>query len=285
MGIDPLKVWNAIAIFSKEPVSLSLPIGEEDDELEACIEDTVIPRPEDELDSKALCEDVTKLLTVLDERSRKVIELRFGIDCEPLSLEKVSQVLGLTRERIRQIEAKALRTLRPHAGNLRCYISDVDSENNVIQKPVSVTGNHHNRHKVLKENGGFGVEQETIKQTNITDNTNGKYPANGTAEERKAWFQEHKSEMLEYLRDTKDFKKTQDHFGVPRQLVAHLFKNKARAEECRENLIASVFKPVTPVFSITITDRDLVGLPPEEFARVWEAIGFLFRIRLSIEAE
>jgi len=98
---------------SLEPVSLETPIGEDDDQLSDCIEDQSIPRPEDEATQALLSQQIRGLINTLPERERQVIELRFGLDNGTgRTLEEVSQELGITRERVRQIELKALKILR-----------------------------------------------------------------------------------------------------------------------------------------------------------------------------
>jgi RNA polymerase primary sigma factor len=96
-----------------EPVSLEMPIGEDDDQLSDCIEDQSIARPEDEAAVSMLGQQIREVINALPERERKVIELRFGLDNgSGRTLEEVSTELGITRERVRQIEMKALKILR-----------------------------------------------------------------------------------------------------------------------------------------------------------------------------
>ena len=96
-----------------EPVSLEMPIGEDDDQLSDCIEDQSIARPEDEAAVSMLGQQIRQVIGTLPERERKVIELRFGLDNgSGRTLEEVSSELGITRERVRQIEMKALKILR-----------------------------------------------------------------------------------------------------------------------------------------------------------------------------
>jgi RNA polymerase primary sigma factor len=116
--------WLLTAI-SREPISLETPIGEEDDQLSDCIEDQSIPGPEDQLTEVLLREQLYNALNSLPLRERRVIELRFGLeDGYSRTLEEVSTELGVTRERVRQIECKALSILR-HPSNsvkLRDYL-------------------------------------------------------------------------------------------------------------------------------------------------------------------
>jgi len=99
---------------SQDPVSLETPIGEEDDShLGDFIKDERTMSPEEYATVEMLKEELTNVLLTLTDREEKVLRLRFGLDdgqCR--TLEEVGQIFGVTRERIRQIEAKALRKLR-----------------------------------------------------------------------------------------------------------------------------------------------------------------------------
>lgn len=99
---------------AQEPVSLETPIGEEEDShLGDFIEDHDAPAPADAASFTLLREQLEEVLTTLTDREKKVLELRFGLeDGRSRTLEEVGQHFGVTRERIRQIEAKALRKLR-----------------------------------------------------------------------------------------------------------------------------------------------------------------------------
>ncbi|MBR3306767.1 MAG: RNA polymerase sigma factor RpoD [Lachnospiraceae bacterium] len=99
---------------SQEPVSLETPIGEEEDShLGDFIQDDNVPVPADAAAFTLLREQLDKILGTLTERERKVLTLRFGlIDGRGRTLEEVGKEFSVTRERIRQIEAKALRKLR-----------------------------------------------------------------------------------------------------------------------------------------------------------------------------
>lgn len=99
---------------SQEPVSLETPIGEENDShLKDFIEDHDTLAPADSAAFKMLKEQLEDVLDTLTEREENVLRLRFGLDDgRSRTLEEVGQVFGVTRERIRQIEAKALRKLR-----------------------------------------------------------------------------------------------------------------------------------------------------------------------------
>lgn len=103
-----------ISKISQEPVSLETPIGEEEDShLGDFIQDEHIPVPADEAARTLLREQLEKVMDTLSEREQKVLALRFGLeDGKPHTLEEVGREFQVTRERIRQIEAKALRKLR-----------------------------------------------------------------------------------------------------------------------------------------------------------------------------
>jgi RNA polymerase primary sigma factor len=99
---------------SQEPMSLETPIGsEEDSYLGDFIKDETMPEPDDAASQQLLREQLRTILNSLNFRERQVLEMRFGLkDGQSHTLEEVGQAFGVTRERIRQIEAKALRKLR-----------------------------------------------------------------------------------------------------------------------------------------------------------------------------
>ncbi len=113
MELDADRVREIIKI-SQEPVSLEMPIGEEEDSnLGDFIEDNKILAPADAASRKMLKEQMDDVLGTLSERERQVLAMRFGLDDgRTRTLEEVGKAFGVTRERIRQIEAKALRKLR-----------------------------------------------------------------------------------------------------------------------------------------------------------------------------
>lgn len=119
------KVQNILKV-SEEPISLELPVGDEENStLADFIEDQEAAAPVDEATREMLREQVQSSLALLSERERQVLELRFGlIDGKDHTLEEVSQFFDVTRERIRQIEAKALRKLRhpSRSSDLREYL-------------------------------------------------------------------------------------------------------------------------------------------------------------------
>lgn len=113
MGLSEERVREILKI-AQEPVSLETPIGEEEDShLGDFIEDQDAPAPADAASFMMLREQLEEVLDSLTEREQMVLRLRFGLDDgRSRTLEEVGQVFGVTRERIRQIEAKALRKLR-----------------------------------------------------------------------------------------------------------------------------------------------------------------------------
>ncbi|WP_127848149.1 RNA polymerase sigma factor RpoD [Lacticaseibacillus hulanensis] len=113
MDIPTEKVREILKI-AQEPVSLETPIGEEDDShLGDFIEDADATSPEDHASYQLLKEQLESVLDTLTDREENVLRLRFGLDDgRTRTLEEVGKVFGVTRERIRQIEAKALRKLR-----------------------------------------------------------------------------------------------------------------------------------------------------------------------------
>ncbi len=122
---DPEKVREILKI-SQQPASLDTPVGDEEDSyLGDFIYDTTAPTLFDTASRGLLKEQLNTVLSTLSDRERRVLEERFGLkDGKPKTLEEVGRMFAVTRERIRQIEAKALRKLRhPSRGNkLRDYL-------------------------------------------------------------------------------------------------------------------------------------------------------------------
>ncbi|MBP3591610.1 MAG: RNA polymerase sigma factor RpoD [Clostridia bacterium] len=113
LGITPDKVREILKI-AQDPVSLETPIGEEEDShLGDFVEDNDSPAPSESASFSLLREQLCNILHTLTPREEQVIKLRFGLeDGRPRTLEEVGKQFEITRERIRQIEAKALRKLR-----------------------------------------------------------------------------------------------------------------------------------------------------------------------------
>ncbi len=125
LGIEPEKALEIIKI-SQEPASLESPVSdEEDSRLGDFIHDSAAPTLFDSASRELLKEQVDQVLGTLSDRERRVLEERFGLkDGRPKTLEEVGKMFAVTRERIRQIEAKSLRKLRhPSRGNkLKDYL-------------------------------------------------------------------------------------------------------------------------------------------------------------------
>ena len=120
MGTTPQKVREIVKI-SQEPVSLETPIGEEEDsQLGDFIEDEDATMPMEAVSEIMQKEELNAVLATLTQRERRVIELRFGLKGEhPRTLEEVGQKFNVTRERIRQIEAKTLAKLKAYRDSQR----------------------------------------------------------------------------------------------------------------------------------------------------------------------
>ena len=124
----PMDRIHELLLFSQEPVSLETPIGEEDDtHLGDFIQDSMIPVPADAVDYAMLKEQITEVLGTLTKREEQVLRMRFGLeDGHPRTLEEVGKEFHVTRERIRQIESKALRKLKhpTRSRKLKDYLTD-----------------------------------------------------------------------------------------------------------------------------------------------------------------
>ncbi len=126
VGMPAEKIKKILKI-AQEPVSLDMPIGdEEDSSFGEFVEDTKVSDPYEETVKSFKREQVEKLLSCLTDRERRVIELRFGLrDGQCMTLEEVGKIFGVTRERIRQIEAKALKKLKSPQ-RLKMILEDFD---------------------------------------------------------------------------------------------------------------------------------------------------------------
>jgi len=97
---------------TRETVSLEAPIGDSDASLGDFIEDEDSAQPEEVASDSMMKRDLGRVLASLSERERRILELRYGLhDRDPMTLEQVGKALGVTRERVRQMELKTLRRL------------------------------------------------------------------------------------------------------------------------------------------------------------------------------
>jgi len=126
MGVDPEKIYQ-IEKINQDTLSLENPVGSDDDDrstLGDFIADTFLPSPVQESSERILTEQVRSILNDLSPKERKILEMRHGLmDGIYHTLEEVGREFGVTRERIRQIEAKALEKIRTHdkARHLKSY--------------------------------------------------------------------------------------------------------------------------------------------------------------------
>ena len=125
IGIDAERV-EEIMKFSRLPMSLEAPMGDEGDyAIGDFIEDKTLPSPGDLAETQAMKTQVEEALCTLTDRESRVLRLRFGIEGgRTHTLEEVGKEFGVTRERIRQIESKALQKMRmsSRSGRLRDYV-------------------------------------------------------------------------------------------------------------------------------------------------------------------
>ena len=125
LDVNPKKVEHMIQV-ARRPISLQMPIGdEEDDVLGDFIEDQETPAPDETASQNLLREQLDGILDMLPPREARILQLRYGlIDGQVLTLNEVGRKMGVTRERVRQIEAQALNRLRRYGiqRQLRAYI-------------------------------------------------------------------------------------------------------------------------------------------------------------------
>jgi RNA polymerase primary sigma factor len=139
MNVDPRRVHWMLQV-SWTPISLESPVGDdEDSEFGMFVEDEVTPTPLQTTQDNMLRERVEQVLSTLSPREARIISLRFGLDNDrPYTLEEVGQKFGLTRERIRQIEGKALRRLR-HPCRSR-LLKDYVEQSGMVPVQISLEG-------------------------------------------------------------------------------------------------------------------------------------------------
>ena len=125
LGMSPEKVRKVLRS-AQEPISLETPIGDDEDTfLKDFIEDKSIPNPEEYVTRKLLREQLEKVLATLSEKEREILRYRYGlVDGTEYTLEQVGKMFNVTRERIRQIESKAIRKLR-HPSRAK-YLKDFE---------------------------------------------------------------------------------------------------------------------------------------------------------------
>lgn len=113
LGISPEKARKVMRV-SQEPVSLETPIGDDEEtHLRDFIEDKSVPSPEEQVSRKLLREQLIKVLSTLGEKEREILMYRYGlVDGIEYTLEQIGEMFNVTRERIRQLETKAIRKLR-----------------------------------------------------------------------------------------------------------------------------------------------------------------------------
>jgi RNA polymerase primary sigma factor len=126
LGMPVAKVLNLQTLLD-DPVSLETPVGEGDSQFSDLIEDRNADRPEIAVAEEMKLDELRSALENLQDRARDVLELRYGLDgSKPCTLEEVGARLGVTRERVRQVEGRALRELELNHPGLREYLRKED---------------------------------------------------------------------------------------------------------------------------------------------------------------
>jgi RNA polymerase primary sigma factor len=122
-GFEPARVTELLELV-EDPVSLETPVGDGDSLYGDLLEDLKAAQPESATAERLRETEVSEALAALGPRMRQVIELRYGLGAggKPRSLEEVGRLLGVTRERVRQLEASAFRELQARAPGLRLYL-------------------------------------------------------------------------------------------------------------------------------------------------------------------
>ncbi len=125
LGISPEKARKVMRV-SQEPVSLETPIGDDEEtHLRDFIEDKSVPSPEEQVSRKLLREQLIKVLSTLGEKEKEILMYRYGlVDGIEYTLEQIGKMFNVTRERIRQLETKAIRKLR-HPARAK-YLKDFE---------------------------------------------------------------------------------------------------------------------------------------------------------------
>jgi RNA polymerase primary sigma factor len=122
-GFPPERVTNLLQLV-EEPISLETPVGDGESLYGDLIEDTSTAQPEAATAIELRHEELNQALSHLDARLARVLSSRFGLDGDkPKTLEEVGELLGITRERVRQLETRALRELRQSAPGLELYLT------------------------------------------------------------------------------------------------------------------------------------------------------------------
>jgi RNA polymerase primary sigma factor len=123
-GFTPERVQELLDLI-EDPVSLETPVGDGESIYGDLIEDTKTDQPDDATAKTLRSRELAGALRRLSPRARRVLALRFGLDGEtPQTLEQVGIGLGITRERVRQLESRALRDLRQAAPGLQLYLEN-----------------------------------------------------------------------------------------------------------------------------------------------------------------